>query len=127
MVPANPWMIVPFVLLLGAIASGPVLAPKWWLQHYAKVALGLGAITLVTIFLSCATRTAWAHTGHEYVSFIALVGSLYGRFRRHHIGVKGGIHALQKCHFFIHRRGSGKYSRHNGCGHAVDPSVDPDE
>ena len=42
----NPWMILPFVLLLGAMALAPLLAPRWWLRHYAKVALGLGAVTL---------------------------------------------------------------------------------
>jgi len=31
----NPWMIVPFALLLAA---------NWWSRHYSKVALGLGAI-----------------------------------------------------------------------------------
>ena len=42
----NPWMILPFALLLGAMALAPLLAPDWWLRHYAKVALGLGAVTL---------------------------------------------------------------------------------
>ncbi|MEJ0090794.1 MAG: sodium:proton antiporter [Limisphaerales bacterium] len=89
MVPANPWMILPFALLLGAIASGPVLAPKWWLRHYAKVALGLGAVTLgYYIFILRATHSL-GHTAHEYVSFIALVGSLYVVSGGIHIGVKG--------------------------------------
>src|ERR1035438_1983160 len=46
MVSPNPWMILPFALLLGAMAVAPLLAPGWWLRHYAKVALGLGALTL---------------------------------------------------------------------------------
>ncbi len=89
MVSPNPWMLLPFGLLLGAIASGPVLAPKWWLRHYAKVALGLGAVTLgYYIFVLRDTRSL-GHTGHEYVSFIALVGSLYIVSGGIHIGVKG--------------------------------------
>ena len=89
MVSANPWMILPFVLLLGAIASGPVLAPKWWLRHYAKVALGLGTITLgYYVFVLRDTHTL-GHTAHEYFSFIALVGSLYVVSGGIHIGVKG--------------------------------------
>jgi len=89
MVLPNPWMILPFVLLLGAIASGPVLAPKWWLRHYAKVALGLGAVTLVYYIFILRSAAGLAHTGHEYVSFIALVGSLYVVSGGIHIGVKG--------------------------------------
>ena len=41
----HPFLILPFALLLGAMALAPVIAPGWWLRHYAKVALGLGAVT----------------------------------------------------------------------------------
>ena len=46
--PSEPslWMALPFGLLLASIALGPLWFPKWWGQHYVKVALGLGAITL---------------------------------------------------------------------------------
>ena len=89
MVSPNPWMILPFVLLLGAIASAPLVAPKWWLRHYAKVALGLGAVTLGYYLFVLRAMTGLANTGHEYVSFIALVGSLYVVSGGIHIGVKG--------------------------------------
>lgn len=89
MVSPNPWMMLPFALLLGAIASGPVLAPKWWLRHYAKVALGLGAVTLGYYILILRDTHSLGHTAHEYVSFIALVGSLYVVSGGIHIGVKG--------------------------------------
>ena len=89
MVSPNPWMILPFVLLLGAIASGPVLAPKWWLRHYAKVALGLGAVTLGYYIFGLRDTHSLGHTVHEYISFIALVGSLYIVSGGIHIGVKG--------------------------------------
>ena len=82
-------MILPFVLLLGAIASAPLVAPKWWLRHYAKVALGLGAVTLGYYLFVLRAMTGLANTGHEYVSFIELVGSLYVVSGGIHIGVKG--------------------------------------
>jgi len=85
----NPWMILPFVLLLGAIANGPLLVPKWWLRHYAKVALGLGAVTLCYYIFIFRDMARLADTAHEYVSFIALVGSLYVVSGGIHIGVKG--------------------------------------
>ncbi len=85
----HPVLILPFALLLGAIAAGPLLAPRWWLRHYAKVALGLGAVTLGYYIFVLRDTTTLAHTAHEYVSFIALVGSLYIVSGGIHIGVKG--------------------------------------
>ena len=43
----NPLMVAPFVALLAAIALAPVFFANWWGRHYGKVALGLGAITLL--------------------------------------------------------------------------------
>jgi len=85
----HPILILPFVLLLGAIAAGPLLAPKWWLRHYAKIALGLGAITAGCYVFVLRDLPSLGHTAHEYVSFIALIGSLYVVAGGIHIGVKG--------------------------------------
>ena len=89
MTPNEFLTLLPFVLLLGAIAAGPVLAPKWWLRHYAKIALGLGAVTLVYYAFILRDWHGLGHTAHEYVSFIALVGSLYVVAGGIHLGVKG--------------------------------------
>ena len=81
---ASPFLLLPFVLLLGSMAVAPAVAPRWWARHYAKIALGLGAVTLGWyLFDRQAVSQVW-HTAHEYVSFVALVGSLYV--------VSGGIH-----------------------------------
>jgi Na+/H+ antiporter NhaD/arsenite permease-like protein len=88
MVAPNPWMILPFALLLVAIAIAPLPAPVWWSRHYAKVAFGLGAITLgYYIFVLRETGRA-LHSAHDYVGFIALIGSLFI--------VSGGIHIIVK-------------------------------
>lgn len=88
-------MILPFGLLLATIALGPLLFPSWWGKHYPKVALALGAVTLGYYFFGFegAGRSA-AHqkilgTAHEYLSFIALIGSLYVVSGGIHINVKG--------------------------------------
>jgi Na+/H+ antiporter NhaD/arsenite permease-like protein len=94
-------MILPFALLLGAIASGPLVAPQWWLRHYAKVALGLGAVTLVYYIFVLRDAHGLAHTGHEYISFIALVGSLYVVSGGIHIGVKGGATPFSNVIFLL--------------------------
>lgn len=85
----NPWMILPFVLLLGAIAVAPLLAPDWWLRHYSKIALGLGAITLIYYLFVLRASSRVLHVAHDYVSFIALIGSLFVVSGGIHINVKG--------------------------------------
>lgn len=84
------WMILPFVVLLGMIALGPLLFEKWWLKHYTKASFGLAAITLTYYvgFLPHAARETVMHTGTEYFSFIILIGSLFV--------VSGGIHITVK-------------------------------
>jgi Na+/H+ antiporter NhaD/arsenite permease-like protein len=85
------WSIAPFGVLLATIALGPLLFERWWLKHYAKVAFGLAAITLVYYFLGLPheARHTVRHTGFEYISFIALIGSLYIVSGGIHINVKG--------------------------------------
>lgn len=84
MISPNPWMATPFGLLLLSIALGPLVAPGWWSRNYGKVAIGLGAITVGYYLFVLGARGRVIHVAHEYVSFIALIGSLYV--------VAGGIH-----------------------------------
>ncbi len=42
----NPWMILPFGVLLATIALGPLFFADWWGKHYPKVAFALAAIPL---------------------------------------------------------------------------------
>jgi Na+/H+ antiporter NhaD/arsenite permease-like protein len=77
-------MILPFGLLLICIALGPLLFANWWSKHYPKVALSLGAVTLVYYLFDLRATATVLDTGHEYISFIALIGPLYI--------VSGGIH-----------------------------------
>ena len=84
----NPWMIVPFGVLLAAIALAPLGFPSWWGRHYPKVAFALGAVTLAYYLLGLRAFVRVAHTAHEYVSFIALIGALFV--------VSGGIHITVK-------------------------------
>ena len=85
----TPWMILPFGLLLGTIALAPMWARDWWLRHYAKVAYALGAITLAYYVFGLRAYERILHVGHEYASFIVLIGSLYVVSGGIHINVKG--------------------------------------
>lgn len=73
----NPWMVLPFIALLGAIALGPLFFGDWWGKNYPKVALSLGAVTLAYYLGSLRAWVRVEDTGLEYLSFIALIGSLY--------------------------------------------------
>jgi len=88
MIAPNPWMILPFALLLVAIAVVPLLAPNWWLRHYGKISFVFGAITLGYYIFILRDTGRVLHTAHDYVSFIVMVGSLFV--------VSGGIHITVK-------------------------------
>ncbi len=84
-------MILPFGALLATIALAPLFFGEWWSRHYPKVAIGLGLITLgyYLFGLPSGARLTVLHTGEHYISFIALIGSLYVVSGGIHINVKG--------------------------------------
>jgi Na+/H+ antiporter NhaD/arsenite permease-like protein len=82
-------MILPFGLLLATIALAPLLAAEWWARHYPKVAYVLGAVTLVYYLFGLHAYPRVLQVAHEYVSFIALIGSLFVVSGGIHINVKG--------------------------------------
>lgn len=93
--------MLPFVLLLGAMALAPVLAQHWWEKHYPKIALGLGSITAGVYLFVLKDTHSLAHAAHEYISFIALVGSLFVVSGGIHIGVKGEATPLRNVIFLF--------------------------
>jgi Na+/H+ antiporter NhaD/arsenite permease-like protein len=85
----NPWMILPFGVMLAIIAVAPLFFADWWGKHYPKVALSLGAVTLCYYLFGLHAHERVLEVGHEYVSFIALIGSLFVVSGGIHINVKG--------------------------------------
>ena len=85
----NPWMILPFGLLLAAIALAPLFFSGWWLRHYPKVACGLGAVTVIYYFFGLQAYGRVLRVAHDYFSFMALIGSLFVVSGGIHIRVKG--------------------------------------
>lgn len=73
----NPWMVLPFVLLLLMIATGPIFYKHFWEHHYPKVSIVLGIITAVYYAGVLGDTTSLLHTAAEYISFIALLASLF--------------------------------------------------
>jgi Na+/H+ antiporter NhaD/arsenite permease-like protein len=95
----NPWMIVPFAVMLLAIAAGPLLFARWWHHHYPKVAVGLGAVTVAYYLFGLHAADRFVHVAHEYVSFIVLIGSLFVVAGGIHINVKGESRPLTNALF----------------------------
>jgi Na+/H+ antiporter NhaD/arsenite permease-like protein len=83
------WTVAPFAVLLLSIALMPLLAGHFWEHHYPKIAIGLGALTGCYYFFVRHDTHALLHAGHEYVSFMALVGSLFVISGGINIRVKG--------------------------------------
>jgi Na+/H+ antiporter NhaD/arsenite permease-like protein len=80
----NPWMLIPFILMLLSIALMPFIHAHWWEHNYPKVAVALG-LFVGGYYVGILGQTARIlEIAHEYVSFIALIGSLFV--------VAGGIH-----------------------------------
>ena len=72
------WLVTPFLLLLLMIATGPLLYHRFWEDHYAKVASALGLVVAgyYGLFMKNGTLVL-EHTLEEYLSFIALISSLF--------------------------------------------------
>ncbi len=70
-------MALPFALLLLLIAIAPMALRHHWERNYWWVAAGLGAITAGYYCFVLRDPAALAHSVREYVSFIALIGSLF--------------------------------------------------
>jgi Na+/H+ antiporter NhaD/arsenite permease-like protein len=97
------WMALPFVVLLVIIALGPLSFEKWWLKHYPKVCLGLGAVTVAYYMFALpdAAKHKVAHTAVEYISFILLIGSLFVVSGGIHINVKGEATPIANVGFLL--------------------------
>lgn len=71
------WLVAPFVILLLMIATGPLFYPHHWHHHYPKYAVGLGALVSLYYIFVLGAPVAMLHALQEYLSFIALVASLF--------------------------------------------------
>jgi Na+/H+ antiporter NhaD/arsenite permease-like protein len=90
LVAASPtWLIMlPFAVLLLAIALGPVIAQHHWERHYHKLCIVLAGI--VCLYHLCVLNQAARviHAGIDYATFMIVVGSFFV--------ISGGIHLRAK-------------------------------
>lgn len=71
------YMILPFIILLILIATGPLFYKHFWERHYPKISILLGLVTLVYYLYFLKDYHSVLHIFTEYVSFIALLSSLF--------------------------------------------------
>ncbi len=70
-------MVLPFIVLLLMIATGPLFYPHFWEHHYPKISILLGLVTIIYYIGYLHDTHSLIHTLAEYISFIALLGSLF--------------------------------------------------
>src|SRR5579859_5248643 len=85
----SPLLILPFITLLTLVALAPFFFADWWGKHYAKVACGLAALVVFYYCFGLHASDTVLRTAHDYLSFIALIGSLFVVSGGIHIHVKG--------------------------------------
>lgn len=73
----STYMVIPFVILLLMIATGPLFYHHFWEHHYPKVSIVLGLITVVYYIAVLGDTLSLLHTLTEYLAFIALLASLF--------------------------------------------------
>ena len=84
MLAPHPVTVLPFAFLLLAIAILPLFAPSFW-EHNRNKAIVAGLLsTPIALWLLFREPLAIVHSLREYVSFIALLGSLFI--------ISGGVH-----------------------------------
>jgi len=67
--------VLPFVGILLSIAIIPLVNGHWWHHNFPRVSLLWGLPMAIAMYIILPTKTF--HTGVEYCSFLALVGSLF--------------------------------------------------
>ncbi len=78
------WAVIPFAVMLLGIAVLPLVAHHWWESNRNRAIFTAVVAVPVAIYLVIVAPGALLGSGHEYVSFLALLGSLYV--------IAGGIH-----------------------------------
>lgn len=73
----HPLMVIPFIAMILMIATGPLFYKHFWERNYPKISVFLGAIVIFYYFFFLNDFSSVLHTSVEYISFIALLSSLF--------------------------------------------------
>ncbi len=71
------WAVIPFILLLLMIATGPLFYEHFWHKNYPKISIALAAIVIAYYIFGLDNSHGPVHAGFEYVQFISLLAGLF--------------------------------------------------
>jgi Na+/H+ antiporter NhaD/arsenite permease-like protein len=71
------WSVLPFALMLLAIAVLPLAAPRFWEHNRNKLLVSAILGGPVVGWIALLDPAAVGHTAHEYAAFLILLGALY--------------------------------------------------
>jgi len=71
------WSVVPFVVLLLMIATGPLFYAHFWHKYYPHVAFVLGLSVVSYYLFGIHSTDHVVHSAFEYLSFISLLTALF--------------------------------------------------
>ncbi|MBC5993020.1 sodium:proton antiporter [Pontibacter cellulosilyticus] len=74
---APAFLIIPFLILIGMIAAGPIFFGHFWEHNYKTIAVTLGLAVLGYYIFALGDYHMPVHTFFEYASFAILLSSLY--------------------------------------------------
>ena len=71
------WSVIPFILLLLMIATGPLFYEHFWHKNYPKIAVFLAIIVIAYYLFALHNSHQPIHAMAEYVQFISLLTGLF--------------------------------------------------
>ncbi len=74
---APAWTVIPFVLLLLMIATGPLFYEHFWHKRYPMIAIGLALLVVLYYIFYLLNIASVIHALAEYIQFISLLAALY--------------------------------------------------
>ena len=95
------WLLAPFAILILAIAIGPLLIAPLWHRRYPLISTSLAAIVIAYYLLIRRNSAPVISALEEYISFIALIGSLFVVSGGIRIGVAGESTPLRNVVFLL--------------------------
>lgn len=77
LIEAPAWTVIPFVLLLLMIATGPLFYEHFWHKNYPLIAIALAALVVLYYIFYLLNVPSVIHALFEYIQFISLLASLF--------------------------------------------------
>ncbi len=74
---APTWSVIPFVVLLLMIATGPLFYEHFWHKSYPMISVSLAVIVIAYYLFGLHNSHAPIHAAAEYIQFIALLSGLF--------------------------------------------------